>query len=134
VKKQVGVGGTQSLAIETTFLFLPALACVIYLQASGTGTLTTEGAGHVVLLAGGGIVTAIPLILFGAAAVRIPLTTIGLLQYLAPILQFAIGVGIRGEAMPASRWAGFTLVWIAVALFTWDSLRARRLALVTVRA
>ncbi|HEY6888263.1 MAG TPA: hypothetical protein VI300_10800, partial [Solirubrobacter sp.] len=82
----------------------------------------------------GGIVTAIPLILFGAAAVRIPLTTIGLLQYLAPILQFAIGVGIRGEAMPASRWAGFTLVWIAVALFTWDSLRARRLALVAVRA
>ncbi|WP_372518032.1 EamA family transporter RarD [Solirubrobacter ginsenosidimutans] len=134
VKKQVGVGGTQSLAIETTFLFLPALACVIYLQASGKGTLTTEGAGHVALLAGGGIVTAIPLILFGAAAVRIPLTTIGLLQYLAPILQFAIGVGIRGEAMPASRWAGFTLVWIAVALFTWDSLRIRRLAAVTVPA
>ena len=72
------------------------------------------------------------LILFGAAAVRIPLTTIGLLQYLAPILQFAIGVGIRGEDMPASRWAGFGLVWIAVALFTWDSVRARRLAPVAV--
>jgi chloramphenicol-sensitive protein RarD len=134
LKKQVGVGGTQSLAIETTFLLLPALACVIYLQATGNGTLTTEGAGHVLLLAGGGFVTAVPLILFGAAAVRIPLTTIGLLQYLAPILQFAIGVGIRREAMPASRWAGFGLVWVAVALFTWDSLRARRLAPINIRA
>jgi chloramphenicol-sensitive protein RarD len=134
VKKQVGVGGTQSLAIETTFLFLPALACVIYLQASGKGTLTTEGAGHELLLAGGGIATAVPLMLFGAAAVRIPLTTIGLLQYVAPIIQFVIGVALRHEAMPAARWAGFVLVWSAVIVFTWDSLRARRLALVTVRA
>jgi chloramphenicol-sensitive protein RarD len=134
VKKQVGVGGTQSLAVETTFLFVPALACIAVLQATGEGTLTSEGAGHVLLLAGGGIATAVPLILFGAAAVRIPLTTIGLMQYLAPIIQFAIGVGIRHEAMPASRWAGFTLVWIAVIVFTWDSLRARRLAPVIVRA
>ena len=100
VKKQVGVGGTQSLAVETTFLFVPALACIVVLQATGEGTLTTEGAGHVLLLAGGGIATAMPLMLFGAAAVRIPLTTIGLLQYVAPIMQFAIGVGdqARGHA------------------------------------
>jgi chloramphenicol-sensitive protein RarD len=135
VKKQVGVGGTQSLAVETTFLFLPALACIVILQATGKGTLTTEGAGHVLLLAGGGIATAIPLMLFGAAAVRIPLTTIGLLQYVAPILQFAIGVTIKHEYMPASRWAGFTLVWLAVMVFTWDSLRrVRRPVAVTVRA
>ena len=81
-----------------------------------------------------GLATTVPLMLFGAAAVRIPLTTIGLMQYLAPIIQFAIGVGIRHEDMPASRWAGFTLVWIAVMVFTWDSLRARRLMPVTVRA
>ena len=104
------------------------------LQATGKGTLTSEGAGHVLLLVGGGIATAVPLMLFGAAAVRIPLTTIGLMQYLAPIIQFGIGVGIRHEEMPASRWAGFTLVWIAVIVFTWDSLRARRLQPVTVRA
>ena len=97
VKKQVGVGGTQSLAVETTFLFLPALACIAVLQATGKGTLTTEGAGHVLLLVGGGIATAVPLMLFGAAAVRIPLTTLGLMQYLAPIIQFGIGVGIRHE-------------------------------------
>jgi chloramphenicol-sensitive protein RarD len=128
VKKQVGVGGTQSLAVETTFLFVPALACIAILQATGKGTLTGEGSGHVLLLAGGGIATAVPLILFGAAAVRIPLTTIGLLQYVAPIIQFVIGVAIKHEAMPAARWAGFVLVWTAVIVFTWDSLRARRLA------
>src|SRR3954447_9393432 len=128
VKKQVGVGGTQSLAVETTFLFVPALACIAVLQVTGKGTLTGEGPGHVLLLAGGGIATAVPLMLFGAAAVRIPLTTIGLLQYVAPIIQFVIGVAIKHEAMPAARWAGFVLVWTAVIVFTWDSLRARRLA------
>jgi chloramphenicol-sensitive protein RarD len=126
VKKQVGVGGTQSLAVETTFLFVPALAGIVVLQATGEGTLTSEGAGHVLLLAGGGIATAIPLMLFGAAAVRIPLTQIGLLQYVAPILQFIIGVAIKHEDMPTARWAGFVLVWAAVAVFTWDSLRRAR--------
>ena len=126
VKKQVGIGGTQSLAVETAFLVGPALATVIVLSASGRGTFGSEGAGHALLMIGGGFATAIPLMLFGAAAVRIPLTTIGLLQYLAPILQFAIGVAIRGEEMPASRWAGFALVWAAVVVFTYDSLQARR--------
>jgi chloramphenicol-sensitive protein RarD len=128
VKKQVGIGGTQSLAVETAFLFGPALAFVLILSASGGATFGHEGAGHAALMIGGGIATAIPLMLFGAAAVRIPLTTIGLLQYLAPILQFAIGVGIKGEEMPAARWAGFALVWVAVAAFTWDSVQARRRA------
>ena len=126
VKKQVGIGGTQSLAVETAFLLLPALVCVLVLSASGRGTFGNEGAGHALLLVGGGIATAIPLMLFGAAAVRIPLITIGLLQYLAPIMHFGIGVGINGEEMPWSRWAGFVLVWVAVIVFTYDSLRARR--------
>jgi chloramphenicol-sensitive protein RarD len=133
VKKQVGMEGTQSLAVETAFLFAPALACVLYLEVAGDGTFVSEGAGHALLLAGGGLATAIPLVLFGAAAVRIPLTTMGLLQYVAPIMQFAIGVGVRGEDMPASRIVGFALVWVAIVVFTWDSLRARRLAPVAVR-
>lgn len=126
VKKQVGIGGTQSVAVETAFLFTPALLCVIWFAGSGEGTFGHEGAGHVLLMMSAGVVTAVPLMLFGTAAVRIPLTTIGLLQYLAPIMQFGIGVGIRGEEMPASRWIGFGLVWIAVIVFTADSLRARR--------
>ena len=130
VKKQVGMGGTQSLAVETAFLLAPALICVLVLSGSGRGTFGTEGAGHALLMIGGGIATAIPLMLFGAAAVRIPLITIGLLQYLAPIMHFGIGVGINGEEMPWSRWAGFVLVWVAVIVFTYDSLRARRRVMV----
>jgi chloramphenicol-sensitive protein RarD len=126
VKKRVGLDGAQSLAIETGFLVLPALAYLLYLGASGEGTFTTEGAGHAALLAGGGIATAIPLIMFGAAAIRVPLTTLGLLQYLAPVLQFLIGVLVRGEDMPLSRLAGFALVWLALTIFTVDAIRAMR--------
>jgi chloramphenicol-sensitive protein RarD len=126
VKKRVGLDGAQSLAIETGFLVVPALVFLVVLGATGNGTFTSEGPGHAALLAGGGIATAIPLILFGAAAIRVPLTTVGLLQYLAPIMQFLIGVFVRGEDMPASRWAGFALVWIALSVFTVDAVRALR--------
>ena len=124
VKKQVGLEGTQSLAVETAFLTAPALALVIWFAASGTGSFGHEGAGHALLMIGGGVATAIPLMLFGAAAIRVPLTTIGLLQYLAPIMQFLIGVLIYDEHMAASRWVGFVLVWTAVVVFTADSVRA----------
>jgi chloramphenicol-sensitive protein RarD len=131
VKKKVGLDGTQSLSVETTLLILPALAYVIVLQADGDGTFTSHGAGHALLLAAGGVVTAVPLILFGAAAIRIPLSTIGLMQYIAPTMHFIIGVAIYGEAMPPGRVAGFVLVWFALVLLTVDaigSLRPRRLA------
>jgi chloramphenicol-sensitive protein RarD len=126
IKNRVGVDGTQSLAVETTVLVLPALAYLAWIQADGSGTFTSEGAGHVALLALCGVITAVPLMLFGAAAIRIPLTTVGLLQYLAPSIQFLIGVGINHEAMPASRLAGFALVWVALATFTADAVRTAR--------
>ncbi len=126
VKKRVGLDGAQSLAVETGFLVLPALAYLVVIGATGDSTFTREGAGHAALLAGGGIATAIPLILFGAAAIRVPLTTLGLMQYLAPVLQFLIGVLVRGEAMPLSRLAGFALVWLALTVFTVDAIRALR--------
>ena len=74
------------------------------------------------LLAGGGVVTAVPLMLFGAAAIRVPLTTLGLLQYLAPVMQFLIGVLVCDEPMPPARLAGFALVWLALVLFTLDGV------------
>ena len=126
IKNRVGIGGIQSLAVETAVLFPVALAYIVALQLTGGGTLTSEGGGHVALLALGGPVTAIPLMLFGAAAVRIPLSTIGILQYLGPIIQFGIGVGIRGEPMPPARLAGFALVWVAIIAFMGDALRAPR--------
>jgi chloramphenicol-sensitive protein RarD len=126
VKKRVGLDGTPSLAVETAVLALPALGYLLWLGDSGDGTFTSEGGGHAVLLMGGGIATAVPLILFGAAAVRIPLATVGLLQYIAPVMQFLIGVLVYDEPMPASRLAGFALVWLALAVFMADALRALR--------
>ena len=126
VKKHADVDGTQSLAIETAFLTPVALGYLVWLGAAGEGTLTSEGAGHVALLAGAGVTTAVPLMLFGAAAIRIPLATIGLLQYIAPVMQFLIGVLVFDEAMPPERLAGFALVWSALMVFAVDAVRAAR--------
>ncbi|MEV7416829.1 EamA family transporter RarD [Streptomyces sp. NPDC089919] len=126
IKKKVNLGGLESLAAETAIQFLPALGYLLWLTAAGQSTFTHGGAGHGALLASTGIVTAIPLICFGAAAIRVPLSTLGLLQYLAPVFQFGLGVLYFHEAMPPERWAGFGLVWAALALLTWDALRTAR--------
>ncbi|NBE91678.1 EamA family transporter RarD [Nonomuraea sp. KC401] len=128
VKKRANVAATESLAVETVVLLPPALGYLLFLQGTGASTFGTEGVGHAVLLASAGLVTAVPLLCFGAAAIRVPLSTIGLLQYIAPILQFACGVLIVREVMPPSRWIGFAIVWAALAVFTYDSLRTARAA------
>jgi chloramphenicol-sensitive protein RarD len=134
VKKKVNLGGLESLAAETAIQFLPATAYLVWLASHGDATILTEGPGHAALLAGTGLVTALPLVCFGAAAIRVPLSTLGLLQYLAPVFQFLLGVLYFGEAMPPERWAGFALVWLALALLTWDALRtARRLRVESIR-
>ncbi|MFD7878545.1 EamA family transporter RarD [Streptomyces sp. NPDC059766] len=126
IKKKVNLGGVESLAAETAIQFLPALGYLLWLSARGESTFTSEGAGHSALLASTGIVTALPLVCFGAAAIRVPLSTLGLLQYMAPVFQFLLGVLYFGEAMPPERWAGFALVWLALALLTWNALRTAR--------
>ncbi len=126
VKKKIALGGLESLGAETAVQFLPALVYLTVLGHDGHATFTAHGGGHAVLLASAGLVTAVPLVLFGAAAVRVPLTTIGLLQYLAPVLQFLCGLLYFHEAMAPERWAGFGLVWLALALLTWDAIRTAR--------
>ncbi|MFE1847933.1 EamA family transporter RarD [Streptomyces sp. NPDC059515] len=126
VKKKVDLGGVESLAAESSILFLPALGYLVWLGSRGDATFTTEGTGHVLLLVASGLVTALPLACFGAAAIRVPLSTLGLLQYLTPVLQFLLGVLYFKEAMPPERWAGFALVWLALTLLTWDALRTAR--------
>jgi chloramphenicol-sensitive protein RarD len=126
VKKQADVDGTQSLAVETTLLFLPAASYLLWLGAVGDGTFTSEGSGHTALLVTSGVLTAVPLILFGAATVRIPLATVGLLQYITPVMHFLIGVLVYGEDMPLSRLAGFALVWVALVVLAVDATRALR--------
>jgi len=123
IKKIASVDAVESLTVETLTLLLPALIYLTVLQVKGTGTFGGEGAGHALLLAGGGLVTAVPLLCFGAAAISVPMTVLGLLQYIAPVLQFLCGVLIVHETMPAGRWAGFAIVWLALAVFTWDALR-----------
>ncbi|MFD5158315.1 EamA family transporter RarD [Streptomyces hawaiiensis] len=128
VKKKVGLGGIESLAAETAIQFLPALGFLVWLSARGESTFAGEGVGHAALLASAGIVTALPLVCFGAAAIRVPLSTIGLLQYSTPVLQFLLGILYFHEEMPPERWAGFALVWLALTLLTWDALRTARRA------
>ena len=124
VKKIAGVGSAEGLALETLVLLAPALAYLVALEAQGDGTFGHEGAGHTALLAAAGPVTALPLLLFSASVTRVPLTVIGMLQYLTPTLQFLVGLLIFGEDMPPSRWIGFGLVWAALAILSADALRA----------
>jgi chloramphenicol-sensitive protein RarD len=125
-KKKAGVGAVESLTFETMLLAPLALAYLLWLAATGEGNFGAHGTGHALMLATTGLVTAVPLICFGAAAIRIPMTTLGLLQYLAPSFQFVLGLVVFGEQMTTVMWVGFALVWLALAIFTGEALRHRR--------
>jgi len=126
LKKQANAGAFESLTVETAVVAPLALVYLLVIGATGDGHFTSEGAGHTLLFLSAGVVTAVPLICFGAAAVRVPLVVLGLLQYLAPIIQFALGVLHFHEEMPTGRWIGFGLVWVALAVFTYEAIRHRR--------
>lgn len=125
IKKTVPLPSTASLTAEGVVLAPVALAYLVVLQTTGAGTVFDHGTGHVLWLLSSGPVTALPLLLYGASARRIPLTTLGTLQYIGPTLQFVLGVAVLGEVMPLDRWIGFGLVWVALVIFTVDLLRAR---------
>ncbi|WP_051024511.1 EamA family transporter RarD [Nocardia aobensis] len=128
VKKVIRVDPMRSVAAEGVVSAPFALAVVIALGVRGDAEFG-HGAGHTALMVATGPVTLIPLLLFAFAASRVPLSTMGILQYLTPALQLAWGVLVGHEPMPASRWIGFGLIWTALAVFTGDALRrSRRLA------
>lgn len=126
LKKRAALGAFESLGMETLILAPVALAFLVVLQLRGELAFGQEGVGNAVLLAGTGVVTAIPLLLFGAAATRLSLTSIGLIQYLAPVMQFLLGLFVFEEEMSGARWVGFVLVWSALVLFTVDAISHRR--------
>lgn len=126
MKKQANTGAVESLTFETLLLAPIAIGYLGYLAAIGEGHFGAEGNWHAVLLMGTGVLTAAPLLCFGAAAIRLPLVTIGLLQYLTPTLQFIIGVVVFHEAMSGGRWIGFALVWSALVVFTFETIAHRR--------
>ncbi|WP_307846028.1 EamA family transporter RarD [Actinospica durhamensis] len=122
-KKLAQVPAQESMAVESAFQFLPALGYLIFVQAEGTAAYG-HAAWHVTLLLTlAGVVTLVPLLLFAGATNRLPLSTVGLLQFLAPILQLACGVFVVHETVPGSEWIGFGIVWVALVVLTWDGLR-----------
>ncbi len=126
IKNRVGrgVGALPGLTVETAVLAPFAVAGLAWLAARGQSTFTAEGPGLTVLLMASGVLTALPLLLFAGAARRVPLSTVGLLQYITPVMQLLIGVLLFGEPMPPLRLVGFALVWVALAVFTVDGLRS----------
>lgn len=128
VKKQVAgkVTPLVGLTVETLLLTPAALAYLVWLQATGASNYLSHGPGLAIGLTLAGAITAVPLLLFAASASRIPLSMMGLIQYLTPLIQFAIGVWVNHEVMPLARWIGFGLIWLALVLLTIDSLRAAR--------
>jgi len=128
MKKHLGtsLGAFQSLTSETAVLAPIALVILVWLGTRGQTTFTVDSPSHPLLLASAGLVTAVPLLLFAAAARRVPLVTIGLLQFITPVLQLFVGVLLLGETMRPSRWIGFGIVWIALLVLTFDSIRSLR--------
>ena len=126
-KKRADVGAVESLSIETAVQFVPSLIAIAVIGAQGNLVFGTRWPTSV-LLAGTGLITVIPLLFFAAGTRRLPLSVLGLLQYLAPVLQFAVGVGIRHESLPGAELIGFALVWVALILLTVDGLRHQRAA------
>jgi chloramphenicol-sensitive protein RarD len=126
VKKFVGAPAVEGMTIETGIQFLPAVVFLGWLEASGGAAFGTVSIANTLLLIGCGVITAVPLLLFAGAANRVSLTVLGMCQYLAPSLQFLIGVLLLHEPMPGLRLVGFGLVWLALVIFTLDAVRHNR--------
>lgn len=126
LKKSAGVAALPSLAVETALLFPLALAGLAAFGVRGEASFTNGSLGRDALLVGLGLVTAIPLLLFATAATRIPLSMLGLLQYLTPTMQLLCGVLILGEDLPPERLIGFVLVWIALSVLASDAIGYER--------
>lgn len=129
LRKTAPLESLQGLTLETLVLSPAALLYLVWLEGQGRGAFAHDGLGTTLLLIGAGVVTAVPLLLFAAGARRITMISLGILQYIAPTLQFLIGVLIYHEPLPRTRLLGFVLIWTALAIYTLDgALRAGRAA------
>jgi chloramphenicol-sensitive protein RarD len=126
VKKTAPLGALHGLTLETGILFLPALGFLLYSEFSGTGAFLHSAILLELMLVGAGLVTVIPLLMFASAAQRIPLTMIGILQYINPTMQFLLGIVIYKEPFDQHRLIGFGVVWVALILFGVEGYLAQR--------
>ncbi len=125
IKKKLDLGALEGLTIETLISLLPYGFYLFHIGNQGTGQFG-NGIGLTILLISAGAMTAIPLLLFNGSTTRLPYSTIGLLQYITPTIQFSIGVWINHEEMPTARWAGFVVIWLALAALGTDLVRSSR--------
>jgi chloramphenicol-sensitive protein RarD len=128
VKKKAPLSSAHGLTVETGVLFLPALAYLAYCDANGTGALFHSDTISNLLLVGAGMVTVVPLLMFASAVRLIPLSVVGLMQYIAPTLQFLLGVLVFKEAFTRPMAIGFTMIWLALIIFWVEGYRTNRLA------
>lgn len=125
-KKLAPLGPLYGLTLETSILFLPAVIYLGIVQANNTGAFLHSGVTVDLLVVGAGLVTTVPLLMFASAAKQIPLTVLGILQYLAPTIQFLIGIFVYKEDFDQSRLIGFGIVWLALIIFWVESYLANR--------
>ena len=130
VKKRAPLGSVQGLTLETTLLAVPALAVLLWSEHAGQGAFLHAAPSTTALLLAAGAVTTTPLLMFATAAQRIPMLWIGILQYIAPSLQLAIGVLVYHEAFDQDRVVGFSMVWAALLVFAVEGIHAHRSAAV----
>ncbi|MFD3165327.1 EamA family transporter RarD [Herpetosiphon sp. NSE202] len=121
IRKTAALDSLQGLALETVVFFGPAAGYLLWLETQGKAAFGHQSWTVTLLLAGAGIVTAIPLLLFAAGARQIPMTTLGLLQYINPTMQFSLGVLLYHEPISGARLIGFAIIWIALALYSLES-------------
>jgi chloramphenicol-sensitive protein RarD len=126
VKKKAPLGSVVGLTLETGLLLLPALAYLGVTEWRGTGAFLQMGFSSMLLVAASGPITTLPLVLFAAAVQRIPLSSIGILQFIAPTVQFGLGVLVYEEPFSRQQFVGFALVWVAVFIFGTDGIVANR--------
>jgi len=122
LRKTAKLPSLEGLCLETSILFLPAFCTLLYFASQGEADFLKQDINGQLLLAGTGIVTSVPLLLFGYAAQKIPLSTLGVVQYLAPTLQLSIGIFIYGEAFPREKMIGFALVWCGLLLYAAEAI------------
>ena len=126
VKKLTPLGSLYGLTLETGILFVPALVFLTFEEITGTGAFAHDGTFVTSLLIGAGVVTTIPLLMFASAAQSIPLTMVGVLQYIAPTIQFLIGVFLYKEPFDKAHFIGFSIVWVALISFWIENYVAHR--------
>jgi chloramphenicol-sensitive protein RarD len=134
IKKIAPLGSLHGLSLETGILFIPAVLYLLYAESQAIGSFGNLGWDITLLLAFSGVITALPLLLFARSARMIPLTLLGILQYIAPTVQFLLGIFLYQEPFTLTRLVGFAIIWLALLIFTLEGIYHRRKSTITMPA